>query len=133
MNLSCVASAAMNLSCVASAAMNLSCVASALQSWAEPTARTRLCETFFEPEGRLYTSLWLNADADQVEWRYQFMDLGMCFELSRRFSLTELCQLGASTQDELERLVFDHYKAFVAEDRHLLSVFGPPRPTRLDT
>ena len=108
--------------------MSLPCVVSALHSWAEPAAGARLLESYFEPADRKYAHLWLDADADRVEWRYQFADLGLCFELSRRFSLEELCELGASTQDELERLVFDHYRPLTEGDAHLLSVFGPLEP-----
>jgi hypothetical protein len=109
--------------------MSLPCVVSALHSWAEPAAGARLLESYFEPADRKYAHLWLDADADRVEWRYQFADLGMCFELYRRFSLAELCQLGTSTQDELERLVFDDYRPLTEGDAHLLSVFGPLKPS----
>ena len=73
--------------------MSLPCVVSALHSWAEPAARERLLESYFEPADRPYAHLWLDVHTGRgsVEWLYQFMDLGMCFKLSRRFSLAELC------------------------------------------
>ena len=91
---------------------------SIMRAWRTAPERTRIRNTYFEPIDHPNTALWLEVDppSKTVRWRFQFLDMGMCFVIEKAFCLRDT---DAGTPEELERLVFDHYRPFTLDDQHV--------------
>jgi hypothetical protein len=94
-----------------------------------PSQADEIHREFFSPQ--LYTHfhihpIFLNETHASVRWTYTFLDMGMEFKIDKSFFISNEGQvIGDNTSQtardhiHLRRIVFDHYKSYVANLRHL--------------
>ena len=75
---------------------------SLMRAWRTVPERTRIRKTYFEPIDHPNIALWLEVDppSQTMRWRFQFLDMCMCFVIEKAFCLRDT---DASTPEELER------------------------------
>jgi hypothetical protein len=93
---------------------------------------------FFAPQ--LYTHLYihpiyLNETHASVRWTYTFLDMGMQFTIDKSFFISNDGQVVADNMSQtardhmhLRRIVFDHYRSYVANMRHLDCIMEDNEP-----
>ena len=104
-----------------------------------PSLADEIHREFFSPQ--LYTHfhihpIYLSNTHASVRWTYTFLDMGMEFTIDKSFFVSDEGQvIGDNTSQKahdhshLRRLVFDHYRSYVDNLRHLDIVMGEPMET----
>ena len=101
---------------------------SAVLQW--PSQTDLIHETYFRagPYSHLFLHPIFSSETHtSVRWTYTFNDMGMQFVIDKAFFISNdgvVSGVKAANVDELARLVFDHYHAYVADLRHLHAVVG---------
>ena len=109
---------------------------SAVLAW--PSQADEIHREYFRPE--MYTHLhihpiFLNDTHASVRWTYTFLDMGMQFTIDKSFFISNDGQvvgdnISQTARDHvhLRRIVFDHYRSYVADLRHLDSIMEDNEP-----